>query len=142
MRLAVAGQGDEGDVLAAGALDVAAADDALGIGEQDNLQEHRGWIGGGTGCIVAETGIETGQIELVIDQVVHGMFEGAGQKLSLQVDGEKPGAGVDVFVACHLFLQNIVHHFDLDIYFGSRQDAVMKILFLQLRWAARMVVFR
>ena len=62
MRLAVAGQGDEGDVLAAGALDVAAADDALGIGEQDNFQEHGGRIGGGTGCIVAETGIETGQI--------------------------------------------------------------------------------
>ena len=78
-------------MLAAGALDVAAADDALGIGEQDNLQKHGGRIGGGTGCIVAETGIETGQIELVVDQVVHGVFEGAGQKLPLQVNGEKPG---------------------------------------------------
>ena len=32
---AVAGQGDEGDVFAAGAFDVAAADDALAVGEQD-----------------------------------------------------------------------------------------------------------
>ena len=42
-------------------------------------------------------------------------------------------SGVDVFVARHLFLQIIAPHFDLDICFGSRHDAGMKILFLQLR---------
>ena len=62
------------------------------------------------------------------------VFESAGQQLSLQVNGEKPGAGVDVFVARHLPLQNIVPYFDLDIWFDSRHDAVMKILFLQLRY--------
>ena len=39
VRLAVAGQGDEGDVFAAGAFDVAAADDAARVGEQYNLEQ-------------------------------------------------------------------------------------------------------
>ncbi|MFZ5503847.1 MAG: hypothetical protein ACOY3V_10025 [Pseudomonadota bacterium] len=41
--------------------------------------------------------------------------------------------GVYVFVTRHLLLQNVALHFDLDIYFGSRHDAGMKRLFLQLR---------
>ena len=101
MRLAVAGQGDEGDVLAAGALDAAAADNALGVGEQDNLQEHGRRISSSARCIVAEADIEAGEIELVVDQVIHGVFEGAGQELPLQVNSEKSGTGVDVFVARH-----------------------------------------
>jgi hypothetical protein len=43
------------------------------------------------------------------------------------------GAGVDVFVTRHLHLQNIVLQFELDISSGSRHDAVVNILFLQLR---------
>lgn len=39
-------------------------------------------------------------------------------------------AGVDVFVTRHLILQNTVHHFDLDICFGSRHDAGMNRVFL------------
>jgi len=35
-----------------------------------------------------------------------------------------------------LALRNIVPVFDLDICFGSRQDARMKILFLQLRYVS------
>lgn len=61
------------------------------------------------------------------------MLESARQKLTLQVYGEKSWTGVDVFVACHLFLQNVNLQFGLDICFGSRQDANMKILFLQFR---------
>jgi hypothetical protein len=62
------------------------------------------------------------------------MFKSAGQQLPLQVNSEKPGTGVDVFVTRHLLLQNIVLYFDLDIYFGSRRDARMIRLFLlQLR---------
>jgi len=40
---------------------------------------------------------------------------------------------VDVFVTRHLLLKNIVLQLGLDISFGSRHDAVMKILFLQPR---------
>ncbi len=64
------------------------------------------------------------------------MFEGAGQELPLQVISEKSWTGVDVFVARHLHFQNMALQFDLDIYFGSRHDAVMKMLFIQLRWAS------
>ena len=57
----------------------AAADDALGVSEQDNLQEHGGWISRCTGCIVAEAGIETREIGLVVEQMIHGMLKGVGQ---------------------------------------------------------------
>jgi len=37
----------------------------------------------------------------VIEEVIQGVFESAGQELPLQVNGEKSGTGVDVFVARH-----------------------------------------
>ena len=58
--LGVAGQGDEGDVVAAHALDASAGYDALGVGEQHDLQEHGGRIGGRAGFIILEPGIEAG----------------------------------------------------------------------------------
>ena len=61
------------------------------------------------------------------------MLEGAREELPLQINSEKPRTGVDVFVARHLFLRKDVLQFDLGISFGSRHDADMKILFLQLR---------
>jgi hypothetical protein len=65
--------------------------------------------------------------------VIHGMLKCTWQNLPLQVNSEKSRTGINVFVARHLFSQNITLHFDLDICFGSRHDALMKILFLQLR---------
>lgn len=78
MRLAVAGQGDEADVILACLLDVAAADDAHGIREQHYLQQLCGRIGGGTGCVVAKARIEAGQVQHFVEQVVQCVFEGAG----------------------------------------------------------------
>ena len=89
-------------MFAAGALDVAAADDAQRIGEQDNRQEHGGRICRCARYVVAVARIETCEIEFVVDQVVHGVFEGAGQELLLQINREKARVGVNVFVACHL----------------------------------------
>jgi len=100
---------------------------------QDIMKSTTTWLCGGARYVVAVARIEACEIELVVDQVVHGVFESAGQKLLLQVYGEESWTGVDVFVARHLLLQNVNLHFDLDIYFSSRQDARMKILFLQLR---------
>lgn len=135
VRGRVARERDEGDVFAAGTLDVAAADDALTVGEQDDLEQHGWWVGGSACGIVAESGIQAGQVDLVIEQVIHCMFDGVGQELSLQVHRDEARAGVDVFVARHLFLRKCVLQFDLYISFGSRQDAGMKRLFLQPRWA-------
>ncbi len=36
----------------------------------------------------------------MIDEVIEGVLEAAGQQLVLQVNGKKSGAGVDGFVAC------------------------------------------
>ena len=57
----------------------------------------------------------------------------AGKMLLREINSEKAWAGVDGFVTGHCSLQNIDSFFSLDIWFGSRQDAIMKKVFLQLR---------
>jgi hypothetical protein len=52
--------------------------------------------------------IESGEVKLMIDEVVECELEGAGKKLPLQVNVKKPGAGINVFVASHLHLRNFV----------------------------------
>ena len=69
----------------------------------------------------------------MVKQIVERMLDGARQQLLLKVHRDQARAGVDVFVTGHLFLQDRVTYFDLDLWFGSRHDAVMKRLFLQPR---------
>ncbi|HLQ26821.1 MAG TPA: hypothetical protein VK138_13210 [Acidiferrobacterales bacterium] len=68
----------------------------------------------------------------MIEQVVQGVFEVAGQQLPMQINGEKPGARVDVFVARHevCFIAMSMGDIDADGRLG--QDAEMEV-FLQLR---------
>lgn len=61
-------------------------------------------VSGCAGFVVTEAGIESSQVKFVVEQVIQGMFEGTGDQLPLQVNSEKPGAGVDVFVARHELL--------------------------------------
>ena len=75
-------------MLAAGALDGSAADDALAVGEQHDLEQHGGRVGRSAGFIVAEPRIEARQVDFVIEQMVQRVFDGAGQKLALQVNRE------------------------------------------------------
>ena len=70
VRGLIAGQGDEGDVVAAGALDLAAADDALRIGEQDDLEQNGRRVRGGTGGVVLVAAVEAGEVEFVVDQMI------------------------------------------------------------------------
>ena len=130
---AVAGEGDENDVFAAGTFDVAAADYALAVGKQDDLEEHGRWICRRPRFVIVEAGIKTREIKFVVEQVIQCMFEGARKKLPLQINRNKSRAGVDVFVARHSLPLNITSNFDLDIWFGSRHDAGMNRLFLQPR---------
>ena len=123
VRPLVAGQGDEGDVVAARAFNLAAADDALRIGKQDDFEQNRRRVGFSAGLVVLVAGVEAGQIEFMIDQMIQCVFEAAGQKLFAQVNSEKTRAGVDVFVTGHHVLQNIVSFFDLDTRNSSRHDA-------------------
>ena len=135
MRGAVAGQGDEGDLLATGALDVAAADHSPRIGEEHHLEQHPRRVGTGAGAVVLVAGIEAGEIQFVIDEVVQGMFEGARLQLPFEIDGKKARAGVDGLVAGHGVGSKRDAPMTLDIPFGSRHDAGMKRVFLQRRSA-------
>ena len=101
MRLGVAGHGDEGDVVAADGFDVAARNEALAAGEQNNFEQHGGRITRRAGFIILEPGIEACEVKLVVNQVVECVLEGAGKELPLEINRQKTRAGVDVFVAGH-----------------------------------------
>jgi hypothetical protein len=120
-------------VVTAGAFDVARADDAAAVGEEHDLEQHGRRVGGGAGEVVLVAGVEAGQIELVIDEVVQRVFEGAGMQLPFEIDGNEARAGVDVLVAGHGIGSKRDASMTLDIPFGSQQNASMKRLFLQLR---------
>lgn len=82
-----------------------AAEKAPAVGEEDDLEQHGRRVGGCTGEIILVAGVEAGQIEPMIDQVVQGVFEGAGMQLPFEIDGNEALAGVYVFVAGHEPLQ-------------------------------------
>ena len=88
--------------MTADGFDIAAGDNALAVGEQHDLEQHRGRIGGGPCFIIPEPGIEAGQIQLVVDKVIQRMLEGTGKQLPLQVNRKETWAGVYVFVARHV----------------------------------------
>lgn len=79
MRGGITREGDEDDVLTAGRLDVAAADDALAVGEEDDLEQHRRWVGGCAGGVVLVVDIESAEVDLMVEQVVECVLNGAGQ---------------------------------------------------------------
>jgi hypothetical protein len=135
VRGGIAAEGDEGHLLAAGTLDVAAADDAPAVGEEHDLEQHGRRVGGCTGEIILVAGVEPGQIELMVDEVVQRVFEGAGQELPFEINGNEARAGVDCLVPGHGSLSKGNSLMTLDIPFGSQQNAAMKRLFLQPRWA-------
>jgi len=59
-----------------------------------------------------------------------------GRLIAIRCIAASLAASVRANIGLPPFFQNIVPQFDLDIYFGSRHDAGMKILFMQLRWAS------
>ena len=83
--------------------------------------------------VVAVTGVEAGKVEFAFKQVMHGMFETARQQLLFQIHRQEAGAGIYCFVTGHGSLLNSTSDWSLVIPYGSRHDAGMKILFLQLR---------
>ena len=82
----IAGQGFEDDVGLAAPLHLPAGVDALGVGEQNDLQQDGRIIGQTAGVFVAVFGVEDRQVQLVLDQVVHRVFESAGLELVLVID--------------------------------------------------------
>jgi len=100
--LTVGGQGHKQYVLAADPFDLATAGDAARIGQQHDLQQHGGIVGGRTGGVVAVALMEVLQVEVVIDHVVEGIFKGAGQDLIRKTQRDHLGLVViGGFVARH-----------------------------------------
>lgn len=101
VRRVIAAERDERDVLTTRLGDRAAADEAVGVRDEDDLEEERRRVRGGAGGVVPEAGIEGREIDGVVEQVVHGVREGAGEELAREVDGEEARIRVDVLVAGH-----------------------------------------
>ena len=80
---AIATQGDEGDVFAAQALNTSAADDAFSVSTENDLEQQSRRIGGGACLVIAITRIKTGQVKVVIEQVMDSMGKTAGDELLL-----------------------------------------------------------
>ena len=93
-------------------------------------------IGAGPRQVVLVAGVEATEVQFVIDQVVQGMFKGAGLQLPFKVDGNEARTGVDVLVAGHGIGSKRDAGMTLVIPFGSQQNARMKRAFLQLRYAS------
>ncbi len=108
-------------------------DDAAAVGEEDDFEQHGRRVGLRPAAVVLVAAIEAGQVELVIDQVVQGMFEAAGQQLPFEIDGDQARAGVNVLEAGHGIGYKRDGSMTIDIPFGARQDAGMKIVFLRPR---------
>ena len=73
---------NEEDVFMAGAFDLARTDHALGVGQQDNLQQDLGMDGCRTGHIVFVAFIEDRQIDVLVHQSVDGVFQSPGTSWS------------------------------------------------------------
>ena len=94
MRPGIGGQRHEHHVLPAGLFNLPAGDDAPRVGVEYDLEQNPGIVGPGAGLIIAKTGIEQGKIKLVVDEVIQGIFEGAGQNLVGEVDRNELALGV------------------------------------------------
>jgi len=83
MGLGISGQGHENSIFLAGPFDLPAGDDASGVG-------------GGSGDIILETFIKAGEIQLMINEMVQGIFEGTGENLLGKVNGNDFALSVGV----------------------------------------------
>jgi hypothetical protein len=65
-----------------------AGDNSPGITIEDYLEHNIGRIGGSAQLVVVECRVESAQVYL-IDEVVHGVFEGAGDELPVEAEGKE-----------------------------------------------------
>jgi hypothetical protein len=76
-----AGQGEEGDVLLAGALEPARADDPAGVTERMTLRRRRGEMGQASDLVIDVEGFEPSVGHPLFDQMGEGIFESAFRQL-------------------------------------------------------------
>jgi hypothetical protein len=95
----VAGDSHEHHVLLAGALDLAAGDEALAVGQQHDLEHHARVVGRGARHVVAEIGVQCAQIEFFIDEMPQRELEGAGLDLLVEHHRNEQAVALDRLVA-------------------------------------------
>ena len=98
MRSSISGQGHEDHVFPAGLLDLAAGHYPAGVGIEHDLEQDAGIIGWRSALIVTEAGIEDREVQFVINQMIEGVFKGAGQDLAVKMDGDELALGVGVWL--------------------------------------------
>ena len=99
---AAAAEGDELDVARTGLLNAAAGDDALAVPEQDDLEHDTGVVGAGADFVVLELGVQGGEVEFVVYEIVQCEGEAAGDELLTQHDRQQQVVAVLGFVAGHV----------------------------------------
>ncbi|MFP4378833.1 MAG: hypothetical protein ACLFP4_17465 [Spirochaetales bacterium] len=73
-------------VLIARLGDASAAGDTPRVGEEDHLQQHRRIVGRSAGLVVVVPVLKDGEIDLVVDEIVHRALEGTRLQLRGQAD--------------------------------------------------------
>ena len=68
-------------------------------------------IGGSTLVVITVTGFESGKVEFVVDEKGQGMFEGAGDELSLEVYRQQLQPFVNRLETRHGFPFSLRHDF-------------------------------
>ena len=86
VRDGIARQRFEDDVGLAAPLDLTAGGDAFRVSKQNDLQQNGRIVGQSAGVVVALLGVKHRQIQLVLNQVMNGVFEGARLELFLVVN--------------------------------------------------------
>ena len=110
--LAVATDGNELDIARAGGGDAAAGDQALAVGQQDDLEHHARVKGAGTCGVVLEACVQGPQVKFVVDQVVQCEGKTARHDLFGQHHRQHQRVVITGLVARHRRLLKRVRSFD------------------------------
>ena len=104
VRLCVGRERHEDDIVPAARFDPATCGDAAGVGVEDDLQQNRRIIRGGADFVVLVPGDKNRKVEFVVDEVIEGVFKGAGEDLLFEVNRNQLALILGVFfVSRHLF---------------------------------------
>lgn len=84
--LAVMGKSDKYNIFLTASGNFPAGRYPSGVSEQHDLEQNFRIVGRGSGFIIVVSVFKRGKIQLVIDNMVDGKFEGSGLKLAIKID--------------------------------------------------------
>ena len=111
----VGAQGHENDVLLARLGNPPAGNDPSGICKENDLQQDARIIGGSPGFFVLIALVKKGKIKLVVDEMIQGVFKGAGEDLFLEMDGNEFTFSIALFLQAQRRNDSPLLHWQQDI---------------------------